>query len=184
MCRRADGVKSSTCIDLIFTNVSELCSNAISIPVGCSEHNLIVIGRKTKISKRGQKIIFKSSFKNFNENCYCNEIRVVDWFEALLEEDPDLALRVFGHLLLPIMNKYAPVKNLTVRNAMSPWLEQELKAQMRERDRAKAEAVKTGGEQEWSKYWKLGNFVTMLNKNQKRMHYHKKIGSINKLEHS
>lgn len=49
---------------------------------------------------------------------------------------------------------------------------------MRERDIATAEAVKTGGEQEWSKYRKLRNFVTMLNKNKKRTYYHKKISSI------
>ncbi len=169
ICRRADEVKSSTCIDLIFTNISELCSKSISIPVGCSDHNLIAIGRKTKIPKRGQKIILKRIFKNFNENNYCNEVREVDWSEVLLEEDPDLALGVFDRLLLPIVNKHAPVRKLTVRNAMSPWLDQELKARMMERDRAKTEAIKSGGEQEWSMYCKLRNFVTMLNKTKKKM---------------
>ena len=83
ICRRADGVKSSTCIDLIFTNVSELCSKVISIPIGCSDHNLIAFGRKTKIPKQGQKVIFKRIFKNFNEYNYCNEVREVDWSEVI-----------------------------------------------------------------------------------------------------
>ena len=95
ICRRADGVKSSTCIDLIFTNVSELCSKVISIPIGCSDHNLIAFGRKTKIPKQGQKVIFKRIFKNFNEYNYCNEVREVDWSDVLQKEDPDLALRAF-----------------------------------------------------------------------------------------
>lgn len=33
------GVKSSTCIDHIFTNVPEHCSNVISLVVGFSDHN-------------------------------------------------------------------------------------------------------------------------------------------------
>ena len=119
ICRKADRVKSSTCIDLIFTNVSELCSKVISIPIGCSDHNLIAFGRKTKIPKQGQKVIFKRIFKNFNEYNYCNEVREVDWSDVLQKEDPDLALRAFDSLLLPIVNKQAPVRKLTVRN--TPW---------------------------------------------------------------
>ncbi len=32
ICCRADGLKTSTCIDLIFTNAAELCSKTISLP--------------------------------------------------------------------------------------------------------------------------------------------------------
>lgn len=62
VCHKADGSKSCTCIDLIFTNVVELCSKAISIPVGCSDHNIVAIGRKTKVPKSGQKIVLKRMF--------------------------------------------------------------------------------------------------------------------------
>ena len=51
----------STCIDLIFTNVSELCSKVTFIPIGCSDHNLIAIGRKTKIPKGGQKVTLQTN---------------------------------------------------------------------------------------------------------------------------
>lgn len=57
---------------------------------------------------------------------------------------------------------------------MSPWLDRELKAHMKERDRA----IKSGGEQEWRMYNELRNFVTILNKNNKKMYCHKKISSI------
>ena len=33
------GTRSSTCIDHIFTNTVELCSKAVSVPIGCSDHN-------------------------------------------------------------------------------------------------------------------------------------------------
>ena len=37
------GTRSSTCIDHIFTNTVELCSKAVSIPIGCSDHNIVAI---------------------------------------------------------------------------------------------------------------------------------------------
>lgn len=164
ICSRADGSKSSTCIDLIFTNVAELISKVISMPVGCSDHNLIAIGRRTKVPKSGQKIILKRIFKYYNENDYYNEVRNIDWTTVLREEDPDLALDVFTNLLIPIIDKHAPVRKQTVRNVTAPWLDQELKQYMMQRNRAKAEAIKSGDVLQWGKYCKLKNYVTKLNK--------------------
>ena len=56
-----------------------------------------------------------------------NEVREVDWSEVVQKEDPDLALRAFDSLF-PIVNKQAPVRKLTVRNTMPPWLDQVLKS--------------------------------------------------------
>lgn len=127
ICYRVDGSKSSSCIDLIFTNAAESCSKALSIPVGCSDHNLIAIGRRTKVSKSGQKIILKRMFKYYNEDDYRNEVRHTDWSAVLKEDDPNLALATFTELLTPIMDRHAPVRKQTVRNKMAPWLDQELK---------------------------------------------------------
>lgn len=40
ICCRIDGSMTSTLIDHMFTNSGYFCSKAISIPVGCSDHNL------------------------------------------------------------------------------------------------------------------------------------------------
>jgi hypothetical protein len=41
------GIKSA-CIDHIFTNAAEMCFKVVSKSVGCSDHNLVAISRKTK----------------------------------------------------------------------------------------------------------------------------------------
>ena len=74
ICYWADGLKSSTCIDLIFTSAAELCSKAISIPVGCNDHNLVAIGRKTKVPKAGQKIILKRMYRYLDESLYYSDV--------------------------------------------------------------------------------------------------------------
>ena len=45
------GITSSTCIDHIFTNMAEHCSKAVSVALGCSDHNLVALTRKTKMPK-------------------------------------------------------------------------------------------------------------------------------------
>lgn len=43
-----DGRRVPTGIDHLYLNTPEICSKAISIPIGCSNHNLIAIVRKTR----------------------------------------------------------------------------------------------------------------------------------------
>ena len=63
-----DGTISGTCIDHIYTNVSEQCSKAISVSVGFSDHNIVAVTRKTKVPKLKAKIILTRSYKRFNKD--------------------------------------------------------------------------------------------------------------------
>jgi hypothetical protein len=42
------GIKSSTCIGPTFTNAAEMCLKAVLRSIGCSDHNIAAISRKTK----------------------------------------------------------------------------------------------------------------------------------------
>lgn len=70
---------TSTCIDHIFTNTPELCSKVLSGPIGCSDHNLIVIVRNTKVAKRGPKVILKRSYRILNPDNFVDEVKNVCW---------------------------------------------------------------------------------------------------------
>ena len=43
---------TSTCVDHIFTNMAEHCSKAVSVALGCCDHNLVALTRKTPKDKR------------------------------------------------------------------------------------------------------------------------------------
>ena len=53
------------------------------------------------------------------------------------EEQPDPALDAFMKLLIPVTNKHAPIKKMTVKMVKSLWFDEELKNGMLERDEAK-----------------------------------------------
>ena len=67
--------RSSTCIDHIFTNTVELCSKAVSVPIGCSDHSIVVIFRKAKVPTAGSKIVYKRSYKRFCCDSYVDDVK-------------------------------------------------------------------------------------------------------------
>lgn len=172
------GVTSSTCIDHIYTNAGELCSKAVSVPIGFSDHNLVAISRKAKVPKAGPKIVFKRSYKSFCCDSYVNDVTNICWSDVCKESEPDVALDVFMKLLIPVIDKHAPVRKLTVRTVSALWIDEELKKCMSERDKAKVAAIKSGSSSEWQTYCKIRNNVTKLNRKKKKMYYETKINDI------
>jgi hypothetical protein len=69
------GMKSSTCIDHIFTNAAEICLKAASKSIGCSDDNIVAIPRKTIVPKAGPKIVYKRSYNTFCSNSYVVDIK-------------------------------------------------------------------------------------------------------------
>lgn len=169
------GKRTSSCIDLIFTNVKEMCTKGISIPVGCSDHNIVAINRKTKMPKGKPTVVYKRTYKNFCQRTYCNEVENISWADVYREDHPDLALDTFENLLHPIINKHAPIRKCTVRNKRSPWLDDEIRNLMKERDNAKMIATITGVKNDWEKYCKLRNRVTSINRKKRKTHFHQRI---------
>ena len=76
-----------------------------------------------------------------------------------------LHLKAFMKLLLPVTDRHAPIKKLTVRTAKSPWIDDTLKNCMAERDEAKGIENKSA---DWKTHSKLRNHLTKLNKKKKK----------------
>lgn len=73
----AAGVKTTTCIVHIYTNVPKSCNNIISIPAGFSKHHLVATNRKIKHLKAAQKITNKRFFKNLNIECFSFALKIL-----------------------------------------------------------------------------------------------------------
>lgn len=82
VCTNSAGKMTSTCTDHIFTNAAGLCSKGDSVPIGCSDHNIVAIARKTKVV---YSIVYE-------------------------EKNPDGALNTFEKVFYEIINKHAKVK--------------------------------------------------------------------------
>jgi hypothetical protein len=59
------GMESSISIDHICTDAAEMCFKTVSKSIGCSDHNIVAISRKTNVSKAGPNIVDKRSYNKF-----------------------------------------------------------------------------------------------------------------------
>jgi hypothetical protein len=77
------------------------------MPIGCSDQN-------SGVPKAGPKIVYKRSSKIFFCDSYLDNVKKIYWSEVINKEHTNAALYECTHLLLPIIDKHARVKKLTV----------------------------------------------------------------------
>lgn len=110
------GITTATCIDQIYTNLPELCTDVVSTPVGFSDHNLIAVNKKAKVPKA--KAIF-GTYKRFYKvsaiEKIVGEVKNVDWKDVYSGHNPGASLDAFMSLLQSIVDKYAPMKNMVIK---------------------------------------------------------------------
>lgn len=90
--KRNNSAKSS-CSDHMFTNVAERYSEALSEPVGFSDHKFIVMVGKTKniTVKETPKIAYRRSYKHFHSKKFVHDIKNLNWLNVLSEQNPEIA---------------------------------------------------------------------------------------------
>ena len=62
----------------------------------CTDHNLIIIVRKTKVPKAGPKVIVRRSMKYFCEEPFIQDVQKICWRHVFEKVNPDDALDVFN----------------------------------------------------------------------------------------
>lgn len=95
------------------------------------------MSRKTKVPKAGPNIVYKRSYNRFCSDSYVDDVNNICWCVVCNEEQPDTALNAFMKRPIPVTNKHAPIEKMTVKTVKSPWMDEELKNCMVERDEAK-----------------------------------------------
>ena len=94
------------------------------------------MSRKTKVPKAGPNIVYKRSYK-FCSDSHVDYVKNICWSVVCNKEQPDAALDTFMTFLIPVTNKHAPIKNMTVKTVKSQWIDKKLKHGMVVRDETK-----------------------------------------------
>ena len=95
-----------------------------------------------------------------NEKSFIEDVRKASWWSVYRCEDANEAAEIFTHKLTEILDRHAPVKVFQTRTNFAPWLSEETKQLMQERDRAQIWASSSSRKEDWSNYRVLRNKVT------------------------
>ena len=123
-----------SCIDHIYTNAKFRCSDPAVISFGDSDHDLIKYTRYSKNPPIPARIVCKRSYKNFEKDAFLQDVARTDWSDVYGCEDVDQATECFTRKFRYILNVHAPWVRVQQRKAFSPWLTEETKTLMLQRD--------------------------------------------------
>ena len=95
-------------------------------------------------------------------------MRKTSWWAVYSCEDANEAAEIFTSKLNKILDRHAPVKTFQTRTNFAPWLSDETKQLMKERDRAQLWASSTHNQTDWASYRAFRNKVTKRLKSEKK----------------
>ena len=148
---------------IVPTDFSYLDNGTITVPSHISDHKATYIILPFSYStvhtfERNIWLYNKANFESLN-----NKIKNFNW-NNLLNCSINEACRLFTNTFIDFVKECIPSKTITVRPDDKPWFDSKIRKFCRLRDRLKANALKTGKQNDWDKYKKSRNKVNNLKK--------------------
>ena len=84
------------------------------------------------------------SYKNYNSQCFASDLERVPWNEVFLVNDASDMVDRFSKRFLEVLDSHAPVKSVKVKHRNCPFVNEEIKVFMQDRDRLLKRARCTG----------------------------------------
>ena len=174
------GKTDISCIDHVYTNARFRCSDVSVFSFGGSDHDIIGYTRYSKDPPQPSKTIRKRTYKKFVREEFLADLSLVDWTEVLQCVDVDHAADVLTDKFRQVLNNHAPWTVYQQRKHHVPWLTEETRKMMKERDETKAAAVNLAQEGEdatgtWNRYRKLRNTINNRRKYEEKAFKTEKI---------
>ena len=119
-------------LSLIANN--SLVSSPVISSLGSSDHYCISVRKYSRDLRPNPKTTKKRLYKNFDSTAFCDEISKADFSDVLNCEDPSTAADLLCSKFASITDKYAPVKIIQNRRHYVPYITQDLKNLMDQRD--------------------------------------------------
>ena len=167
-----NGTVTQSTIDHVYTNVPNKCTKPQIEAAGDSDHLAIIFTKYSKELRNKAQTVMKRSYKNFDAGLFLQDIFNSELNKKVTETDNiDDAARLFQEIFTQVLDKHAPVKMFQTRKNYVPYLSEDMKRLLKERDVLKEEATKTGDKVLFEEYKKKRNLIKGNLAKEKLKHY-------------
>ena len=169
-------MSTSSLIDHIVSNTPEKISDSGVIHTGISDHSLVFAIRKISVIKKQEHTVEIRNMKNFNEEKFIAELSKQEWeYVYFFADDPNAMWEIWKRIFLEVLDKHAPLQHKKLRSKKVPWITNNIKKLIIQRDKLKRKAILTNLENDWSNYKTSRNEVNIKLRNAKSNYYSTKI---------
>ena len=151
---------SATCIDLIFTDILDICKAGV-INYNISDHLPVFLIKKKIRNKIRKRETRGRSYLHYDKEVFLRMLDNHDWRSFDEAEDPNELWEIFIDAIRKALDTMCPIKNLTVVDKRPDWLSNELIVQMRQRDKLFNKARRTKLPMNWVVAKRLRNSLEM-----------------------
>ena len=137
---------------MLFCNTSPRVVDHGVIHLALSDHSLVYCLLKAGATKAPPNTIEYRSYKSFDTNAFNEDLASVPWHVVENENNIDDVVLTWNKLFSEIADAQALIKK-------SPWMDDKIRAAMRNRDYHHLKAVKSNSSYHWEMYRKLRNSV-------------------------
>ena len=163
---------SSILIDLILCSEAGLISNAKSLPCSLSDHHLVYCVMSVHSSKPPVKFVTTRHLHKCDPSDIIPDLSKAPWQVLETFDDLDDVVEAWNVLFLEILNRHAPAQKIRVRAKSLPWVDDELRVLMRQRDWLHKKAIESGDNDLWDIYRAARNHVNVELKRSKAEYFH------------
>lgn len=90
------------------------------------------------------------------------------WNNIIYEREIDAKIKLFDSFVLTLFNVHAPIKEARITKPKAPWLTENIKIFMKQRDTALQKFKRTRDADDWILYKNLRNFTLSAVRREKR----------------
>ena len=168
-----------TCLDQVITNCAEKMSKPEVFGVGKSDHLGVYITKFSREVRTSPRTVKKRTYKEFNKEKFKEDIVAAKNSGAFDDvhkvKDVDEAINIFTKVYNSILNIHAPIKIIQNRTNYVPYVSNDIKTLMGERDQQKILAAGSGKTEDFNKYKRLRNKVVSMMRGAELKYYQEKF---------
>jgi hypothetical protein len=151
---------TSTCLDLIILQCQHLATRIEVLPEICSDHRVpcIYISNNKPKERPFKRTIY--DYKKLDQGKFIDLMNNTDWESVLMTEDIDTSANNFTTTFINLAKQCMPNKQITVRPKDAPWINNEIRILIAEKDKIYKTARKKNTNDDWEKFRKCRNHLT------------------------
>ena len=132
---------SSTLIDLIITNKRDFIIHSDAMPCPVADHELITVTINVRKEKRTPCMKTFRSLERYSQDRFCQLLLDCSFLlKDILETDSvNDQVQIFTYVFINCMDTCAPFVTKVIKRPPAPWIDTQIKASMRVRDRLQIE---------------------------------------------
>ena len=169
---------SSTLLDILITNREESVLNVEVNPSIVADHEHISFFINIEKPKRKPVISTSRSLKNYSADIFCNYLLdQTSRLNSILNTDEvNVQIGIFNEVFNDGLNECAPIETREVKRPYAPWINEDIKIKIKERDQVRKNLKKDRQNENLIREYKLKKkHVSSLLKSAKTTYYKNKI---------